>query len=158
MTVVFVHCTIIWAELVSGWVCSSEKRRPHIKLSIGRVSNPGRVVLQEKDRGFASDSHLKLSSIKTSTQAHLLKQQKIVGTIITLYKSSTYRTAPLLHCTMKYRVALHKNVGMILDSKIYDALHNGGWYLLHCTMSQKGCTIIATLLHTIFGHFCCTAQ
>jgi hypothetical protein len=88
-----------------------------------------------------------------------------------LYKTSTYRTAPLLHCTMKYRVALHKNVGMILDSKIYDALHNGGWYLLHCTIGVKDAQFLQhycisysstfDALHNdqmIWNHLCCTAQ
>lgn len=41
----------------------------------------------------------------------LVKIAKKLGTIIMLYKSNTYRTAPLLHCTTKCHDALHKKLG-----------------------------------------------
>tara|TARA_R100001510_G_scaffold49841_2_gene48410 strand:- start:885 stop:1061 length:177 start_codon:yes stop_codon:yes gene_type:complete len=55
----------------------------------------------------------------------LIKIAKKIGMIIMLYKSMTYRTAPLLHCTTKFHAALHKKLGT--ENACSDgALHNGG--------------------------------
>ena len=55
----------------------------------------------------------------------LIKIAKKIGMIIMLYKSITYRTAPLLHCTTKSHAAPHKKLGMKND-RSDGALHKWG--------------------------------
>ena len=75
-----------------------------------------------------------------------IKITKKLGTIIMLYKSSTYRTAPLLHCTTKFHGALHKKLGTKND-RSDGALHKWGstlvahWMGYRCTLTVYSYTV-----------------